>query len=85
MQIKQKNREISWSDNRLLNWKILKYFNKVQDSYFSTYCQNYNHTAKLQPNQTLFDNIYSTLTSCFWPKKVKYANDFQNWNFSASW
>ena len=45
------------SDNRFLNWKILNYFNKIQNSYFSPYCQNSTtQTTKLKPNQTLFDH-----------------------------
>ena len=35
--------------------KILNYSNKIQNSYFSTYCQNSTQRAKVKPNQALFD------------------------------
>ena len=54
-----------------LNWKILNYSNKIQNSYFTTYYQNFTQTTKLKPNQILFDKRKSNLTSFFLSKNVK--------------
>ena len=44
---KKKNREKFWSENRFLNWKILNYFNKIQNSYFFTYRQNFTQNISM--------------------------------------
>ena len=61
----KKNREKFWSHNRFLTWKTLIYFNKVQNPYFSIYCQNSTETVNLNSNQTLFDRAYSNPTPVF--------------------
>ena len=59
---KKKNKKKNWdkfrSDNRFLHLKILNYFNKISNSHFSAYCQNFTQITKLKPNQTLLNRIY---------------------------
>ena len=78
---KNKNRDKFWHDNIFQNWKKLNYFNKTQNSYFLTYCQNLIQTRGLK-TLTLLDMAYLTLTSFF---IKKCFNDPQNWNFSVLW
>ena len=69
---KTKNWEKFWSNNKFRNAKILKYFSKVQNSYFSTYSQRYTQTTKFKLNRTLLDRICSSLTFfCHLIKKIK--------------
>ena len=73
-----KNRDQFWFDNIFLNWNILNYFIKVQNSYFPTYSQNWVW-KRLKLNQTLFLLVF------FNKKKLKYFHDFQNQSFSVLW
>ena len=45
------------TDSLLKNTNLLHYFNKIYNSYFSAYCQNYTQTTKLKPNQTGHNQI----------------------------
>ena len=42
--------------------KEINYFNKIQNSYFTTNYQNFAQTTKLKSIQTIFDRAYSNLT-----------------------
>ena len=69
------------SINRHLGWPVLTVC--LWNLYFSTYSQNSTQTAKLKPNQTLWQDIFKHDVFC--DQKVKYFNDFQNQNFSVLW
>ena len=73
---KKKNRDKFWSDNRFINFKILNYFNPVQDGYFRpplpkichTYPTMMKHTTVipyLKKIQKTYQSRDAPLTFCW--------------------
>ena len=56
---------------------------KFKNLHFSTYCQNWLQTRKLQSNQTLFDRTYSNLKSFFLSKNIKVFRWLSKSKFSS--
>ena len=69
-----------------LTEKMLNYFSKVWNLYFSTYCQNSAQAKKLKSNQTYIQIWHLSFFLFFFffdknkkqTKKLKYFNDFKN-------
>ena len=85
IQIRQKNWGKFQSDNRFLNLKILNYFNKIWNYYFSTYSKVLLKQQSLNQirHSSLGHNRKSDIIS--YQKILNYFNELWNGNFSVLW